>query len=117
MKYKKMTPADLKNGMFGKLSNGEYFVVVGDNLIYQSGEFEFIRYFDKDLRIDYARITHVLDAVSFLNARNIVTKNLTDFIIWERGKTVKLTLAEIEEKLGYPVEIVDEEEDDEHDAE
>lgn len=117
MKYKKMTRADLKNGMFGRLSNGDYFVVVGNNLIYQSGEFERIEYFNDNLRISYASITHVLNAVSFVNARTIVTKNLTDHIIWERSKTVKLTLADIEEKLGYPVEIVDEEEDDEHDAE
>lgn len=113
-----MTKADLKTGMRVKTRNGITYVVVlnyktglygfqdvffvGDNgfmtgdsygddlLCITSGEYSF----------DIAKVYAQPKDHFFLNIKE------TGRIIWERKEPKSMTLAEIEQELGYPVKII-----------
>ena len=73
----KFTKADLKTGLFGRMSDGRWFVVVGEKLLYalaeggvHSGGFDNISSLDESLIFNSGtRIDFVIEACSFFNAQ------------------------------------------------
>ena len=80
-----MTKRDLKPGMFGKDSDGDLFVVVGDKLIYENGLFD--------------DVSDMTDTMEFPNGANIselyeancfeAVKDCTANLIWKRPEKVE----------------------------
>lgn len=86
----KFTKDDLKTGMFGRMSNGEMFVVVGDRILYErreadvfSGGYDFVHSLDEDLAFPFGggRIDFVVNAVSFKNVQTVAEAG--EFV-WKR---------------------------------
>ena len=105
------TKSDLKHGMWVKYRNGEIrFVTYAygtDELIFTSANSHHSPEFYHDDLIDIDGDTD-LDIVEVfkpeLRRRPINPDNLIS--IWRREEPRKMTVAEVEAALGYPVEIV-----------
>ena len=76
-----MTKSDLRNGMFGKLSDGDIFVVVNDKMIYENGQLDIIADMDEDMvfRLSGNKIMELYEADCFNAAREGRGK-----LIWKR---------------------------------
>lgn len=90
------TYRDLETGMFGRMNDGEIFVVVRDKLILQGGDFVPIscRLFCQDV----PRIAEVRTGIHCFNSYEEGT------VVYPAAK--HMTKEEIEKELGYKIEIV-----------
>lgn len=72
----------LKNGTFGKDDRWGLFVVVGENLVFESGGYERIENYDSNLESTCSNIDEIYgDSLSFRNAESSYVK-----VIWKRGE-------------------------------
>lgn len=104
-----MKKADLKSGMVIEVRSGDRYLVLRDNkkLTFMNANCK--SYIDsRNLGKDMLRLTYnnldimrVFDKVSILND----VQNTT-CLLWERKEVKKMTLAEIENELGYKVEVI-----------
>lgn len=97
----------LETGMFGEMNDGSVFVVVNDLIVYQNGGFDEVSNFDND----YFGVEDLNYYITKL-AKNVGSfnhyKSLSNNFIFDRTKpTKKMTIDEIEEALGYKIEIVE----------
>lgn len=92
--------------MFGITRDGDLFVVVGDKLVYKSGGFDRISDINKNMALPFSDIMKVSTGHYSFNAAEMTFNNGTDYkdvkIVYDRDKdkTVEMTVAEIEKKLG-----------------
>lgn len=95
-----MKKEDLKTGMFGKMSNGKWFVIVNNLIVYEKGSFDFVGKLNDNLSFANYEIEIVVNAFGFDNARcGIKDKNKILYDRYDKKETA-MTIAEIEEKLG-----------------
>lgn len=81
----KVKPKDLlKNGVFGKTADNDWFVVVGDSVIYKRGMYDIVEEFSEDLD----DIVALIAAKSF-NEAKYVLKNNSQQVIWRNPKWMK----------------------------
>lgn len=60
----------LTNGRFGCISDGNWFVVVGDNFIYKSGDYDELGDIDSEGKFDeWVSVAYIVEALSFDNAK------------------------------------------------
>lgn len=89
----------LKNGIFGIMDTGDRFVIVDDEFVYESGEYDLTSYCDKDLNLKYRSVEKLVIARSFKSLISHLDEER--FIIYDRKREETcLTIKEIEEKLG-----------------
>lgn len=89
---------DIENGMFGETTEGFIFVVVGDNLVYKDG---FVDNLDIMLERFPEKISKVVKGCESFNQY----KDGVGEVIYSKKK--QLTIEELEELLGFPVEVVE----------
>lgn len=97
----------LKNGVFGKMDNGDRFVVVDDVIVYQDGGWDMVSNIKSDLSYNFYKINYLIKG-HYFNYIDAVLKDPkgTDIIYDRSGRygvtktTVEMTIEEIEEKLG-----------------
>lgn len=70
-------------GRFGRMSDGKWFVIVGESFIYEDGGFDKLAFADSDGELKYCRIDCIVDAVSFNNAR-VVARTAAVGVVWFR---------------------------------
>lgn len=81
----KVKPKELlKNGVFGKTADNDWFVVVGDSVIYKRGMFDIVEEFSEDLD----DIVALIAAKSFNEAQGAL-KNSPQKVIWRNPKWMK----------------------------
>lgn len=81
----KVKPKELlKNGVFGKAADNDWFVVVGDSVIYKGGMFDRVEEFSEDLD----DIVALIAAKSFNEAQDTL-KNNPQQVIWGNPKWMK----------------------------
>lgn len=81
----KVKPKELlKNGVFGKAADDDWFVVVGDSVIYKRGMFDRVEEFSEDLD----DIVALIAAKSFNEAQDTL-KNNPQQVIWRNPKWMK----------------------------
>ena len=80
-KFPKFPKSELKTGVFGRMSNGWWFVIVDDSFIYESGKFDEVDQVDLDGALKYKAVDCLVKAVSFNNARS--QASIGSFI-WKR---------------------------------
>lgn len=107
---------DLKTGMIAKLRNGDFYKVYKgskfkDCLVNQSKCFLYMKDYDRFKFCNYVR--QDLDIVKVYAPRQIYHLETFDLdcfdLTWEKSKPIKMTIEEIEEKLGIEnLEIVEE---------
>lgn len=127
MKYEKMTPADLKTGMIVTWRSGEKATVLRDTpkfgrlldtdrdfLVRCSGDgWTTLANYNDDFTnkfVDRYDIVKVEVPDHHYDCFDYERDNFNSKVVWEEKTTVKMTVAEIEKKLGYKIEIVSEEE-------
>lgn len=76
-----MTKQELKNGMFGVDSHGEVFVVAGDKLIYECGQYDNISEMTDNLEFATNKIVELHEATCF----NEVNYGRS-LLIWKRNE-------------------------------
>lgn len=122
----RLTKSDLKSGHVVETKEGQVFIVMIDEFD-MGGDYIFNQYaechmpldeYSEDLQMidrhyDCLDICKVYQPLYNHSIRNIKKEikgeyDREDFrLVWERQKPKKMTLAEIEEVLGYPVEVVE----------
>ena len=105
--YKEFTKADLKNSMVVKYRNGKRRMVVDDLLVGENYYGELTMY-NNDLthKTDNERdIMAVYPKAHIFAMLNDIESYFTP--LWERSEAKEVTMAEIEEKFGCKVKIVD----------
>lgn len=106
------TISDLKTGLVVEYANGERALVVNDRLLSDDG-YNMLESYNEDLTCDNPCYT--INRIYTINVDEVY--NLEDFLsfenlelIWERKNFVseprKMTKSEIEDLLGYEIEIV-----------
>ena len=103
---------DLEDGMVVEYANGERRLVVKGMLLGNDGYGKLEEYSDnleyipypyyfpgESLRIDKVYSAHINGLPRYFDDRNLT-------LIWEREEPVKMTKEEIEEELGYKIEII-----------
>lgn len=105
------TKADLKPGMVVEYRNGEKALYI-NGIFMEFNTWMNVTDFKEDLTYLHTKCDHYLDICKVYNSKAFTFKNLLDSdnmeLIWERKDEAKeMTVAEIEEKLGYKVKIVD----------
>lgn len=87
--------SDIKTGMFGKMSDGDLFVVVNDLIVYKDdGGYDEVSCMDDDLRFFCYGIDYLVEATSFQNAAHNITERRD--LIWERNPPKKIpTMLEV----------------------
>ena len=97
----------LENGMFGEMDNGEIFVIVNDLIVYQRGGFDELSDFDNDDLSyepdEYCSIEKLTNKAKSFNQYKCLKY---DDFLFDRTKLKRMTVEEIEEALGYKIEIV-----------
>ena len=94
-----MTKKDLKTGMFGLMSNGNMFVIVGDLIVYQNGGYDEIECMKENLSFSFYRVTYLTTARSFAQLEMKIKEEKDNMLYGKSNETV-MTIAEIEQKLG-----------------
>lgn len=108
---KEFTKSDLKNGMIVELRNGFRGIVINDNLILGNKLYSELLNYNDDLSIKYnlngndLDIIKVYTAWSYMGFEDYLKDDNLD-IIWERQESKKMTLKQVEEALGYKIEII-----------
>lgn len=106
------TKSDLKNGMIVELRNGFRGIVINDNLILGNKLYSELLDYNDDLSIKYNLNGNDLDIVkvytvwSYMGFEDYLKDDNLE-LIWERKEPKKMTVAQIEEELGYEIDIVD----------
>ena len=95
-----MTKADLKTGMFGVMSTGDWFVIVNGIIVYEHGGYDNLDSVNNDLFLPFYTIDILVKARSFTEARNQLRKNCDILYNRNEKKETVMTIAEIEKKLG-----------------
>lgn len=87
--------SDLKTGMFGKMSDGDMFVIVDDLIVYNGHQgFDRIGDVRDDLCLPYYSIDYLIKANSFCEAECAIEHH--ENIIWERNPPKKIpTMLEV----------------------
>lgn len=99
---------ELKSGMFGEMNNGDIFVIVNDLIVYQDGGYDEVPDFDNDdlsyeRDEDWSIAKLTKKVVSFNQYKSLKD----DDFLFDRSKEPQImTIAEIEEALGFKIEIV-----------
>ena len=90
-------PSDLRTGMFGIDCDNDPFVVVGDTIVFEGGQYTHISNLDDDFCWDSGRgqIKKIVECYCF---RQVKDENYD--VLWEPHPSNEMTIAEIEEKLG-----------------
>lgn len=97
----------LETGMFGEMNNGDIFVIVNDLIVYEDGDFDEVSMFDKDCLISMYTDTCITKLTNKAKSFNYYKCLKDDDFLFDRSKEAKrMTIAEIEEALGYKIEIV-----------
>ena len=81
----KFTKNDLKTGMFVLMSNGNWGVVVNDNIVYEQGGFDWLSMLNDNLAFPVNKINVVVRADGFDAAKYALNRNKTSQIVWRRG--------------------------------
>lgn len=105
--YKEFTKADLKNRMVVKYRNGKRRMVV-DDLLVGENYYGVLTMYNNDLthKTDNERdIIAVYPKAHIFAMLNDIESYFTP--LWERSEAKEVTMAEIEEKFGCKVKIVD----------
>ena len=110
-----MKKQDLKTGMLVQVRNGNVYMLINDTFASNEGWMSLYS-FDKDLNdrehneLDIMKVSIVLEDY-FLMPKYWNEKTLNNNLLWEREETKKMTVSEIqkelEEKLGYKIEIIE----------
>lgn len=100
-----MTKSDLKNRMVVEVRDGKRYLVVDELLMRDSGWLVLSDY-DEDLMHKYNKNYDIVKVFDCVKRFDNVEK--CNDVIWERQEPKKITLKELEDILGYPVEIVEE---------
>ena len=93
----------LKTGVFGVMDKGDKFVVAGDILVYQDGEFDYVSDVNENLCLKYRKIEKLVECKSYGGLQRAIDGKINCPIIYDRKKEetpVEMTVAEIEAKLG-----------------
>jgi hypothetical protein len=120
--YKNMTPNDLQSGMIITTRNGfQYLVIRNDkefNAIRKDGWIEIKNNYNDDFTHKDFDISDDWDIVKvehydkWLKMVEFEANPKYKTVLWEEATKVKLTLAEIESRLGYKIEIVSDNEEE-----
>ena len=121
--YQNMTLDDLKSGMIVTTRNGFSYLVIRNDSdfvgIRSGGWIDISRDFNADFKYnDPINDKHTWDIVkveSFDSLSNMINfEHNTKYksVLWEEPPKVKLTIAEIENRLGYKIEIVSDNEEE-----
>ena len=111
---KKITKSDLKNRMVVELRNHLFYMVIDKWLIGMSDSID-LRFYSKDLlhRSDRYDIVKVYEPVNRFDGfirqpidSHITATNSIMMLLWERQETKEVTMAEVEEKFGCRVKII-----------
>ena len=106
-----MTLSDLKNGMVVKTRDGKLGMIHGARILFEKTHTLLTDYkMDLTRNDDYRQLDIIAiyrsDRPTSLNTFFRVDKLIK---LWERAPEVEMTVAQIEEKLGYKIKIVSEE--------
>lgn len=86
-----MTKKELKTGMFGIMDDGEVFVIAGDKLIYECGQYNNLADMSDDLTFgDEAWVVGLFEAHCFTQVKDGRAK-----VIWERPEPDKKVEEEV----------------------
>lgn len=94
-----MTKADLKTGLFGLMSNGKMFVIVGNLIVYQNSGYDKIDEMNENLSFSFYRIIYLTTAKSFDHLEMKIKEKQDNMLSGKSNETV-MTISEIEQKLG-----------------
>ena len=100
-----MTKSDLKNRMVVEVRNGKRYLVVDYLLMCDSG-FLLLSDYDEDLMHNGDKDFDIVKVFGYVRTFDQIEK--CNDVIWQRQEAKKLTLKEIENILGYHVEIAEE---------
>lgn len=104
-----MKKEDLRDGMVVETRDGRRWLVLGDRVIASDG-FNWLRDYRNDLTMN--SVTICIDHYDIMRVYTPNLSGLDSMIntknrpIWERKEPKELTVAEIEELLGYPIKVV-----------
>lgn len=111
-----MKKSDLKTGMVVETRNGNKYLVLLDNpdapnmnLINFKGGFLQLAFYDEDMIIQSAGRAYDIMSVYTLqdSIYNLFKERRLRYkLLWERDEPKEMTIAEIEEVLGYKIKIV-----------
>ena len=97
---------DLQSGMFGETNDGAIFVVAGDILVFEHGEYDFLNDLEEDLNFKTPDEVYRIDRV---------VKDCLSFDLYKKGYGTELfsrlkpmTIQEVERELGYRIKLVEE---------
>ena len=102
-----MKKSDLKPGMVVEYANGEKRLVVTINAelyLISRGAFADVKSFKEDLTCDNNSDINIVKVYQPKEAASLITLFECKNCIWERPKEVVLTMQEIADKFGIPVE-------------
>jgi len=109
--YKEFTKADLKNGMVVEQRCGERKIVINDKIVGYDSFGELQTYEDNLSKRGYSYSDlDIIKVYKFANTLRDSIKGKNLKLIWQRQKKPdykEITIAEIEEKFGCKVKIVD----------
>lgn len=109
-----MTKAKLKSkscstqdrGVFGRMSNGKWFVIVNGLIVYENGGCDTLSFMDDNLSLEFYRIDFLAFVQSFDQAKAAANNPLYGLfhpyaVLYDRNtEETVMTIAEIEKKLG-----------------
>ena len=104
--YKTFTKSDLKNHMVVRLRDGRVGVIFGNYIITASSVI-FIDHYNDDLTMSCSKDVDIVQVFNHLDFRSVLDNSV---LIWDRQReeAKEVTMAEIEEKFGCKVKIVNE---------
>lgn len=101
-----MNKAELKSGMFGVMSDGAVFVLVNELIVYQDGEYDFIKTLTPDWEFSERRIEKLYEGINSFGMLEVILDQNGKIpysnvkCIFDSSKFTEMTIAEIEAKLG-----------------
>ena len=110
-----MKKQDLKTGMLVQFRDGEVYMFINDILV-RDGGWMSLDNFEKDLNYVYNDEFDIMKVSKVLVGYSLIPENwneerLNNNLLWEREETIKMTVSEmqeeLEEKLGYKIEIIE----------
>lgn len=95
-----MTKADLRTGMFGVTSIGDWFVIVNEIIVYERGGYDNLYVVSDNLGLPFYTIDILVKARSFNEAKNHLREKHNILYNRNEKKETVMTIAEIEKELG-----------------
>lgn len=109
------TKADLKPGMVVEYRNGSKAVFINGIFMEKHGWMPISDYYDDLINVRDLSCSSHYDICRVYNSKAFAVDNLFKpeclELIWERKEVKEMTVAEIEEKLGYKVKVISDKED------